>query len=140
MQEARCQLFQAWPFFDEAITDLKHALELDPNRPEPYKKVLGESYARRAYEEAQVAKWKEAITDFDQAIEFDPKNASYFDKRGSMHFNLGQFEEARKDFTEAIQLDPIQPAFYLHRGFANESLGKKDEAAEDYKRANHAKD
>ena len=96
--------------------------------------MLGETYARRAYEQARKKKWKEAIADFDEAIRFDPTNAGYFDKRGSMHFNLGEFEEARKDFTEAIRLDPNQPAYFLHRGFAHEALGKKDEAAEDYKK------
>ncbi len=120
--------------FEEALTDLRHALELDPDHPEPYRKVLGETYARRAYEQAEAKKWKEAIADFDEAIRFDPANASYFDKRGSMHFNLGEFEEARKDFTEAIRLDPNQPTYFLHRGFAHEALGMKDEAAEDYKK------
>jgi tetratricopeptide (TPR) repeat protein len=119
---------------DEALADLRHAQELDPDHPEPYRKVLGETYARRAYEQAETKKWKEAIADFDEAIRFDPANASYFDKRGSMHFNLGEFEEARKDFTEAIRLDPNQPTYFLHRGFALEALGKKDEAAEDYKK------
>jgi tetratricopeptide (TPR) repeat protein/tRNA A-37 threonylcarbamoyl transferase component Bud32 len=125
--------------FDEALADLKHALELDPEHPEPFKKVLGETYARRAYEQAQAKKWKEAIADFDQAIQSDPANAGYFDKRGSMHFNLSEFEEARKDFTEAIRLDPNQPAYFLHRGFTYEALGKKDEAAEDYKKGKAGK-
>ena len=119
--------------FDEALADLRHALELDQNHPELYKKVLGETYARRAYEQAQAKKWKEAVADFDEAIRFDGKNAGYFDKRGSIHFNLGDFDKALKDFNEAIRLDP-KAEYFLHRGFAHEALGKKDEAAEDYKR------
>ena len=120
--------------FEEALTDLRHALELDPDHPEPYRKVLGETYARRAFEQAEAKKWQEAIADFDEAIHFAPNNAGYFDKRGSMHFNLGEFEQARKDFTEAIRLDSNQPTYFLHRGFAYEALGKKDEAAEDYEK------
>jgi eukaryotic-like serine/threonine-protein kinase len=120
--------------FEEALADLKHALELDPEHPEPYRKVLGETRARRAYEEAQAKKWKEAIADVDEAIRFDPTNAGYFDRRGSCYYNLGQFEEARKDFTEAIRLDASQPEYSLHRGYTLEALGRLDEAAVDYKK------
>jgi Flp pilus assembly protein TadD len=120
--------------FNEALADLLHALELDADNPEHYRKVLGETHARRAYEHAQAKRFKEAVADFDEAIRFDLNNAGYFDRRGSVRFALSQFKEARKDFTEAIRLDPKQPVYYLHRGYANEALGDKDEAAEDYKR------
>ena len=120
--------------FEEALADLRHALELDPDHPESYRKVLGQTYASRAYREAQAKEWTKAVADFDEAIRLDPRNADYLDKRGSMHFNRGHTEDARKDFTEAIRLDPKQPPYYLHRGYAHEALGKKDEAAEDYEK------
>lgn len=125
--------------FDEAIADLRHALDLDPDHPEPYRKVLGEAYARRAVEHDRVKAWKEAVADMGEAIRFDATNAGYFDRRGSFRYNLGQFKEAVADFGEAIRLDGSQPAFYLHRGFALEAMGRKDEAAADYEKGKAAK-
>lgn len=120
--------------FDEALADLKHALELAPDDSAPVRKVLGETYGHRAYLHSQKKEWKQADADFTEAIRHDPANAGYFDRRGSMRFNLKEYEDARKDFTEAIRLDPKQPGYYLHRGFALEALGQKEEAAEDYRR------
>jgi Flp pilus assembly protein TadD len=100
--------------FDEALTDLKHALELDLDHPEPYKKVLGETYARRAYEKAQANKVEDAIADFDEALRLDPTNAELFDKLGSLHFNRKRHKEAEADFAEAVRLDPNTPAYRLH--------------------------
>ena len=51
--------------FDEALADLKHAPELDPDHTQPHKKAPAETYARRAYEQAQAKKWEEAVADFD---------------------------------------------------------------------------
>lgn len=124
--------------FDEALADLRHALELDPENPEPYRKVLGETFARRAFEHDRAKKWKEAVADMNEAIQHRPAFADYYDKRGSFHYNLGQFEEALKDFSEAIRLDPKQPAFFLHRGYAHQALGREDEAVEDFAKTQRA--
>jgi tetratricopeptide (TPR) repeat protein len=124
--------------FDEALADLRHGLELDPENPEPYRKVLGETFARRAFEHDRAKKWKEAVADMNEAIRHRPAFADNYDKRGSFHYNLGQFEEALKDFSEAIRLDPKQPAFFLHRGYAHQALGREDEAAEDFAKAQRA--
>ena len=120
--------------FDEALAELKHALELAPDHPESYRKVLGQTYARRAYEHVQAKRPTEAMADME-AIQYDATTADYFDKRGSLHYNLRQYDEALKDFTEAVRLDPRQPTYYLHRGYAHQALGRTQEAADDFKKA-----
>ena len=119
--------------FDDAVRDLKTAIGLGPPDPQPYRRVLGQVYAQRAVETGKGKKWGEAITHMDEAIRLDPTNADYFDKRGSLRFNLRHFDKAVADFTEAIRLDPTQPTYFLHRGYAHEAVGKKAEAAEDYR-------
>jgi tetratricopeptide (TPR) repeat protein/tRNA A-37 threonylcarbamoyl transferase component Bud32 len=121
--------------FDEALADLRHGLQLDPDHPQPYRLVLGQTYARRAFEHAQAKKWTEAIADLTAAIPFSPTSAEYFDKRGSCHYNLRHYEEACKDFSEAIRLNSRQPAYHLHRGYAYQALGRAREAADDFKEA-----
>ena len=118
---------------------MKHALDLGPSDPQPYRAVLGQVYAQRAVQAGEGKKWVETVADLDEAIKLEPASAGYFDRRGSLKFNQRQFDGAVADFTEAIRLDPTQPAYYLHRGYAHEALGKKDEAAEDYRRAQPSK-
>ena len=55
----------------------------------------------------------------DEAIKLDPTNAGYFDRRGSMRFNLKHVKEAAADFTEAVRLDPTTPDYRLHLEWAN---------------------
>ena len=105
--------------FDDAVRDLKSAIDLGPTDPQPYRKVLGQVYAQRAVETGKGKKWPEAITDMDEAIKLDPTNADYFDKRGSLRFNLRHFKEAAADFTEAVRLAPTTPDYHLHLEWAN---------------------
>ena len=125
--------------FDDAVRDLKHALDLGPPDPQPYRKVLSQVYARRAFERDREKKWPEAIADMDEAIGLDATNADYFHKRGGLRYNLRQYDRAVADFTEAIRLDPTQSGYFLHRGYAHEAMGKKAEAAEDYRASRSGK-
>ena len=111
---------------DEALADLKHAQELDPDHPERYRQPMSLALAQRGYVKSQANKLEEAIADFDEALRLDPTNAELFDKRGSLHFNLKHFKEAAADFTEAVRLDPKQPDYRLHLEMSKAANRKQD--------------
>ena len=99
---------------DEALADLTHAQELDPDHPERYRQPMSLALAQRGYVKAQANKVDDAIADFDRALRLDPTNAELFDKRGSLHYNRKRHKEAEADFAEAVRLDPNMPAYRLH--------------------------
>ena len=57
-----------------------------------------------------------AIEYLNNAIKLQQNNASYYSKRGTAHYNLGQYQRAIEDYSEAIRLKPDYSLAYFNRG------------------------
>ncbi|MBI4617813.1 MAG: protein kinase [Planctomycetes bacterium] len=59
---------------------------------------------------------RRALADLDRAISLDPASAAARDRRGFVHWTLGNWGEARSDYGAALSIDPNLAAAYAHRG------------------------
>jgi tetratricopeptide (TPR) repeat protein len=69
-----------------------------------------------------------ALEAIDKAIALNPKaNAAstfyYYDRRGDVHWELGNRAAALADWDKSIQLMPLRPYTYKRRGLAHFHLG-----------------
>ena len=85
--------------FDQAITELKKALEIDPNLAEAYT-TLGAAYAGKGMLD-------KAIAEFKKAIEINPNYAMAHNDLGIAYLDKGgMLNEAITEFQKAIEIDP----------------------------------
>ncbi len=112
---------------DEAITEFRKAIELDPRYALPHYN-LGVALREQG-------KTEEAIAEYRKAIELDPRDAS-------PHYNLGnalhgqhKTEEAIAEYRKAIELDPRLALAHNNLGIALSSQGKTEEASAEYRKA-----
>ncbi|MCB1417681.1 MAG: tetratricopeptide repeat protein [Notoacmeibacter sp.] len=81
--------------FDQAITDLTKAVELDPQ--------YDWAYAERGSAYSEQGEFDLAIADFTKAVEHNPQYYWAFGKRGEAHKEQGKSDLAIADFTKAIR-------------------------------------
>ena len=114
--------------FEKALSDYRHASELDPssiNYLNAQGWVLGRQ--RRA---------TEAVACFDKVIAMKPGDVFAHAQRGFMKELLGKFPEAADDFGRAIELDPGYPGYLRSRGVARFAAGDFKEALDDFTQYN----
>ncbi|MBX3475916.1 MAG: tetratricopeptide repeat protein [Planctomycetes bacterium] len=124
--------------FAKADTDLKAALELNPNS------MLG--YHNRGYGKWLRADYPGAVADYSSAIAVGIARharraltgsglAGMYQNRGLAYEDMGDLDRAAIDFTRCIQLHPERSAYhvnralvYLKRGMNSEAISDLDEA------------
>ncbi len=90
---------------------------------------------QQAMDKAQQGDVATAIALFTQLIQIHPANASYFNNRGLLHFQAGQFQLALWDYHQAIRLNPRLAKVYNNRANCYAAMGQVGEAIADYELA-----
>jgi len=113
--------------WEEAITELDKAIELDPN--------LATAYNNRGRAYSELGQYDRALDEYGTAVQLDPTDAVAFYNRGATYSELEQYEQAVADYDKAIELDLEDSAVYLQRGFAYLRLELYEQAVADYDKA-----
>lgn len=118
--------------YEDTITDLRKALELEPNATDSH-----ECHYLCGIALANLDRHADALEFFTQAVSLRPNMAAYVHERAKSLQNEGRFNEAVVDFSKVIALQPMNAHAFFRRGFALKSLKRFAEAAEDFEMARH---
>jgi tetratricopeptide (TPR) repeat protein len=94
----RAQLYALAFRYDDALTDMDAAIELDPTNPELY--VLRGQIILYLYE------WDRVLADYNHAIELAPDYADAYYYRGVLFYAQAQRDDALADFEHYLDLAP----------------------------------
>ncbi|MCA1223804.1 tetratricopeptide repeat protein, partial [Streptomyces sp. 8L] len=83
--------------YDDALTDLTRAIELDPNL---YWAIAGRGETYR-----QMGRYDDALTDLTRAIELEPTHASTILSRGQIYRQMGRYDDALTDLFRTLVID-----------------------------------
>jgi tetratricopeptide (TPR) repeat protein len=112
---------------DEAVAELRRAIELDPKGGASHHN-LGACLQSRG-------RLDEAMAELRRAIELDPKSARPHHHLGVCWQDRGQLDEAMAEYRRAIELDPKGAPAHYQLGMCLQSRGQLDEAMAEYRRA-----
>ncbi|MFF0896290.1 tetratricopeptide repeat protein, partial [Streptomyces sp. NPDC003278] len=113
--------------YDQAVTDLTAALELDP--------TYAWAHGSRGQAHHQAGRYDQAIADLTAALELDPTYAWALAHRGEAHQQAGRYDQAVTDLTAALELDPTLAWALGIRGRAHRQAGHYEKARVDLERA-----
>src|SRR5208282_6054534 len=114
-------LFEKTGKFDDMVTALKRAIELDPKNAEALN-YLGYSYADKGIN------LKEALSLVQKATELKPDSGYIVDSLGWVYFKMGRLEEALETLKKAVNLVKDDPVLNEHLGDVYEAMGKYADA------------
>jgi tetratricopeptide (TPR) repeat protein len=114
--------------FDEAETELRQAMKLDPKSPEAFN-YLGYSLADRG------ERLEEALDLVRKALSIDPWNGAYLDSLGWTFFKLNRLEDAQDPLDRAAREFPRDPTVLEHLGDYYDRVGDPVRAKTYWKRA-----
>ncbi len=145
---------------NEAIVELKRALELAPNSDEGYRR-LGDAYlaaaqpndALQAYQQAitanpyywlnhnklgmayaQVGQNSKAIDSFKRVIDLAPDSAVGYENLGGVNFEEGKWNDSIVAFQKALKIEPSE-SLYSNLGTAYFYLGHVNDAVTTFQKA-----
>jgi tetratricopeptide (TPR) repeat protein len=124
---ARAQIYADWGKYDSAISDLNHAIDLEPQAA-AYRLWRASVYVR-------AGDMQKALADCNDAVEMQPGNALVWSDRGWAFVMLGENQKAIADFNRAIELDPSASISFARRGFAYGAVGNYAQARADFEQA-----
>src|SRR5271166_393774 len=140
---AQAKQLEAAGNFDEAVTVLQQATQVDPNQDlvwfslgdaqrgakkypeaiESYQKAIAIKSTVGAYHNtlaeayAKSGQNDKAVQEYTAAAELEPANAAtYYFNEGAIFTNTGKVDEAVAAFDKAIQADPTKAAAYYWKG------------------------
>jgi tetratricopeptide (TPR) repeat protein len=109
--------------YEEAIDQLDHAIEQDPNAKNAYV-LRGTSYD-------SIGQYDQAIADYTRAIEIDPDFVAAYNNRGSVYITLEQYEKGLPDLNHALRLNPENANSYYNRAIIHTFLAKPADVISD---------
>jgi tetratricopeptide (TPR) repeat protein len=112
-----------------AISDYDKVIELNSNYPMQYNKI-GMAYNNKAYTFVKRKEYKKALPFIEKALEIDSSDWHFWDTRGEIYLNLGQYNKALSDLNKAIKIEKHSNSYYL-RGLTHIKLGKKEKGCKD---------
>jgi tetratricopeptide (TPR) repeat protein len=118
----RGTLFERQKLYDQAETEFRKALALDPNNSTALN-YLGYMLADHGM------KLEEALTMIKKAVELDPQNYAYLDSLGWAYFKLGQYNVAETDLRKAVERNSMDATVHDHLGEVYEKTGRLKLAA-----------
>ncbi len=107
--------------WDEAETDLKKALDFEPDNPDVLN-YLGYSWIDRG---ENLEEGREMI---EKAVAADPNNGFIIDSLGWAQYLMGEFDDAVESLERAVSLEPGDPTINDHLGDAYWKVGREREA------------
>lgn len=111
----------------EAFTDVKEALQRQPNLV-PAIHTYADLLFRRTF-------YEKALEQYNRAIDLEPTNAFLWGGRGGVHAALDHLDSALSDYNRAIELDPERSPVYSARGNLLAGMGRLEEAVRDHDQA-----
>ncbi len=159
--QQRGTAFAALGQYDQAISDLGKAIELDGSLAGLYSsrgdvwRAKGDAdraiadysqaikrnskdarfLVNRSLARADKLDFKTAIADCDAALVLDPNHVEAYINRGVCWRELGEFDRAINDYAAAIKLSPKNAVAYGNRGYAWKHKGEFAKAVSDYERS-----
>ena len=109
---------------DQAISDFKQALAINPN--------YAEAYNNRGVAHFHKGELDRAIKDYCQALRINPNYAKAYNNRGVVYCRKGIPGPAIRDYNRALKLNPNWAEAYYNRGLAYYDKGEFDKAIRDY--------
>jgi tetratricopeptide (TPR) repeat protein len=121
--------------YEEALTSLKKAIELDPN--------YAIAWVWRVSMLVGLKRYEEALVSSNKAIELDPNNASAWGFQSLLLHELKRYEEALVSSDKVIELDSKYDWAWVNRGDVLDKLERYEEALASFHKAielspNHA--
>nr|WP_254444964.1 tetratricopeptide repeat protein [Ruegeria atlantica] len=114
--------------WDQAESDFRRALELNPDQPQVLN-YLGYSLVERR------EKLDEALEMIERAVAARPDSGYIVDSLGWVLFRLGRYHEAVEHMERAVELMPVDPVVNDHLGDVYWAVGRAREAEFQWKRA-----
>ncbi|KAI8817075.1 uncharacterized protein EV422DRAFT_571161 [Fimicolochytrium jonesii] len=111
----RADCHQALGHISAAITDLAHALEIDPDDDACRERcaLLWAIVADHASVDAGAGgEWRKAVELWGMALQYDPLCAEYFFRRARVYYRNQKINEAYTDLLSARALDPTNVEIY----------------------------
>jgi len=93
--------------YDQAISDLNKALEINPR--------YAEAYSNRGLAYTGKVQYDQAILDLNKAIETNPRLAIAYLNRGIAYWYKVQYDRAISDYTKALEINPKDAMAYYNR-------------------------
>jgi len=118
----RGTLYERQKLYDQAETEFRKALALDPNNSMTLN-YLGYMLADHGM------KLEEALTMIKKAVDLDPQNYAYLDSLGWAYFKLGQYGLAETDLRKAVERNSTDATVHDHLGEVYEKTGRLKLAA-----------
>lgn len=112
-----------------AISDYDKVIELNSNYPMQYNKI-GMAYNNKAYTYVKRKEYKKALPFIEKALEIDNSDWHFWDTRGEIYLNLGEYDKSLSDLNKAIKIEKHSNSYYL-RGLTQIKLGKKEKGCKD---------
>ena len=121
-------IYEGMGQLDEAIGELRRALELQPNHDDAHR-VLARVFSSQAH-------WEEAIQELKQAIAIRPGSIQSYIELGRLYQRLRRLPEAVDIYQRALQIDPNDSRLYINLGAVYSAIPDDERALENFKRAN----
>lgn len=100
----RGRLYRQLVRYNEALTDLNRAIDLDPQ--------ADRAIAHRGHTYRRMGRYEDALADFTRAIDLDPQSDWAIAGRDETYRLMGRYEDALADLTQAIDLDEDGWTYY----------------------------
>lgn len=125
--------------YDQAVSVLKEATTIDPNRDLLWFK-LGDAYRGGATKQTDPAQktqmYNDSIAAYQKALTIKPNDGAYLNNLGDVQAKAGKVDDAIKTFTLAAQADPVHAAqYYFNLGAVLTNTGKVDDAVQAFDKA-----
>lgn len=123
----RAKVKMLFKSYDEALKDIKIALEVDPTN--------SLYLLARASIHDELGYFNLSENDYNKAIEFSEGDFRTFYARGLFYTKRKKYHEAIRDLSKCIELDSSDNTTYLNRGTAYSFIGKNELALHDYNKS-----
>jgi tetratricopeptide (TPR) repeat protein len=124
---ARARIYAEWGKYDSAISDLTHAIDLEPQAA-GYRLWRATVYV-------MAGDLPKALDDCNDVVQMQPGNGLVWSERGWTYAIMGENHKAIADLNHAIKLDPHDALAFARRGFAYGALGNYAQARADFEQA-----